>query len=52
MWSVTGAMPIPLLTSAVTMSAVNGRAAEGISALPSTVPNTVWYALNGQSRPT
>ena len=49
---VIGAMATPRATSAVTRPVVNGRAALGISALPGTVANTVWYASIGQSRDT
>ena len=40
------------LTSLVTISGVNGRAALGISALPGTVAKTVWYAAIGHGRAT
>ena len=39
---VTGAIATPPATSLVTSSAVNGRAALGISALPGERANTVW----------
>ena len=42
MWSVNGAISTPRATSAVISSAVNGRPALGISALPGSVANTVW----------
>src|SRR5690606_10283733 len=52
--SVTGANRTPRLTSSVTVRAVNGRAALGISALPAPSgdgsANTVWYADSGWSR--
>ena len=41
MCNVIGAMATPWLTSWVTMAAVNGRAALGISALPGSVAKTV-----------
>jgi hypothetical protein len=44
---VIGATAIPALTNAVTSSVVNGRPALGISALPGSRANTVWYAGNG-----
>ncbi len=47
MCSVIGAIVTPRLTSRVTISGLNGRAALGISALPGTVANTVWYASIG-----
>ena len=40
--SVTGASWTPAVTSRVTSSWVNGRAADAISALPGRVPKTVW----------
>ena len=40
--SVSGTIPMPADTSAVTNSAVKGRAALGISALPGRRANTVW----------
>jgi hypothetical protein len=39
---VIGTTSTPELTSRVTVSGVNGRAALGISALPGTVANVVW----------
>ncbi len=42
MWSVIGATPTPLATRRVMTSSVNGRPAEGISALPGSVLNTDW----------
>ncbi len=39
---VMGVTPTPLLISRVTRSVVNGRAADGISALPGSMPKTVW----------
>ena len=42
MCSVIGANRMPRATSLTTSSALNGRAALGISALPSTAANTVW----------
>ena len=46
--SVTGATPTPPATSRVITSWVNGRPAEGISALPGSVLNTDWYADSGK----
>ena len=39
---VIGLTATPLLISRVTRSVVNGRAADGISALPGSMPKTVW----------
>ena len=39
---VTGAIWIPRATSVATRSEVNGRAADGISALPGRTPKTDW----------
>ena len=50
MCSVTGATATPRATSRVTIASVNGRPAEAISALPGTVPKTVWYAADGYRR--
>ena len=44
---VIGATATPRETSSVTRDRVNGRPAEGISALPGTVENTDWYAVRG-----
>ena len=41
-WRVTGATEMPRATSRVISDAVNGRPAEGISALPGTVAKTDW----------
>ena len=48
MWSVIGATSTPWATSCVISSAVNGRPALGISALPGSSAYTVWYASSGQ----
>ena len=45
--SVIGVTATPRETSSVTRARVNGRPAEGISALPGTVENTDWYAVRG-----
>ena len=47
MCSVIGAIAIPLVTRSVTSSVVNGRPALGISALPGSRANTVWYSASG-----
>jgi hypothetical protein len=39
---VIGLTPTPFAISRVTRSAVKGRAADGISALPGSMPKTVW----------
>jgi hypothetical protein len=46
-WSTTGAIWMPADTSRVTSSEVNGRPADGISALPISLANTVWYIDDG-----
>ena len=46
--SVIGAKTTPRLTSWATSSALNGRAALGISALPGQRPKIVWYAEIGK----
>ena len=45
----TGAKRTPRDTSSVTSRSVNGRAALGISALPGSHENTVWYESSGQA---
>ena len=45
--SVIGATETPAVISEVTISVVNGRPALGISALPGSRANTVWYAEIG-----
>ena len=52
MCRVSGAIVTPRTTSRATISAVNGRLALGISALPGVVAKTVWYASAGQSEDT
>ena len=52
MCSVNGAIRIPRAASSVTTAGVNGRLALGISALPGTRANTVWYDSMSQSRTT
>jgi hypothetical protein len=47
-WSRTGATRIPRVTRLVTSSAVKGRPALGISALPGSFAKTVWYDAAGQ----
>ncbi len=49
MCNVSGAIPTPWRTSPATTSAVKGRPALGISALPGWRANTVWYSLIGHS---
>ena len=49
MCSVTGAIRMPRETSSATSAGVNGRPALGISALPGSRANTVWYASSGHS---
>ncbi len=44
---VIGVTSTPPATSEVTRSVLNGRPALGISALPGSRANTVWYALSG-----
>ena len=46
--STSGVMPTPRETSRVTSSGVNGCPVYGISALPGSVVNTVWYIALGQ----
>ena len=48
MWSTNGAKPTPRATSRVTTSALKGRAALGISALPGLVGE---HGLVGRDRP-
>src|SRR5690242_16482683 len=43
---------MPLAISRVTISGVNARPALGISALPASMANTVWYDDTGHSRVT
>ena len=43
----SGATAIPRVTRSVTIASVKGRPALGISALPGSRANTVWYALIG-----
>ena len=50
MCSVTGATSTPSATSRVINSAVNGRPALAISALPGSSAYTFWYADKGQRR--
>ena len=50
--SVIGATPMPRVTSSVTSASVNGRPALGISALPGSRANTVWYSASGYGRGT
>ena len=49
MCKVSGATRTPRAASSVTSSAVNGRPALGISALPGSSEKTVWYASIGHS---
>ncbi len=42
MCSVTGTTATPRETRSVTIACVNGRPADGISALPGSEENTVW----------
>ena len=50
MCRVTAVTPTPDAMSAVTSSAVKGRPALGISALPGRLAKTVWYADSGYRR--
>ena len=52
MCSVNGAIRTPRAATSVTRAGVNGRLALGISALPGTRANTVWYAAMSQFRVT
>ena len=52
MCSVNGAIRTPRAARSVTTAGVNGRLALGISALPGTRANTVWYDSMSQSRVT
>ena len=52
MCSTTGATSTPPATRRVISSAVKGRPALGISALPGSTAKTVWYAESGQRRGT
>ena len=49
MWSTIRATPIPRAASARKSRGVNGRPALGISALPGTRANTVWWSASGRS---
>ena len=50
--NVNGEISTPRAARSVTTAGVNGRLALGISALPGTRANTVWYHARSQSRVT